>query len=290
MYIRHEKRAFKFAVRFSFRYTRFCSTTLLRGLTMKRLFLALLALSLPLLHVQQLLALSAAVAVPCYYKHFGYLRGLLESLAEQTHLPDQVVISLSQVERLAEGEVDALERAPWPFAVEIIRREGVYMEGANRTAAARRCSADIVLCIDADDIPHPQRTEAVLQLFESLPSAEFALCGHAYCPGESIICDRAIPFYMPEEFKAVRFLLGSDNWRRFEGEGDLIRWETGVHNGSPSLRRSLLEGDLCWSDLKNGADLEFNTALLCQQHEGYLIQLPLLHYYNGRSSGAEIGR
>ncbi|MBA2348071.1 MAG: glycosyltransferase family 2 protein [Solirubrobacterales bacterium] len=237
-----------------------------------------------------LLALSSGVAVPCYYKHFKYLPNLLTSLTHQTHLPDEVVISLSQVEHLAKEEIDGLEEGPWPFRVEIIRRIGIFMEGANRTAASRHCSSDIVLCIDADDIPHPQRVEAVLQMFEALPNAEMVLCGHAYCPGESIVCDSAIPFFSPTEYSQIRFELGSHTWLQLFCESNLKRWESGVHNGSPSLRRSLLERGYDWSDLKNGADIEFNSRVIRENHATYMIQLPLLHYFNGRSSGIDVGR
>lgn len=235
-------------------------------------------------------ALSSAVAVPCYYKHFKYLPGFLESLTRQTRLPKEVVISLSQVEHLPAEEVDALEAGPWPFRLEILRRAGVFMEGSNRTNAARHCSADVILCIDADDIPHPQRVEAVVQLFEVLPEADLVLCGHAYCLGESIVCERAIPFFSPTEYAEMRFELGPHTWLRLSHKGDLQHWSSGIHNGAPSLRRTLLDTGVYWSDLKNGADLEFNSAVIARQHPTYLIQLPLLHYFNGRSSAADVGR
>jgi glycosyltransferase involved in cell wall biosynthesis len=238
---------------------------------------------------QELTALSSSIAVPCYHKHFKYLSTLLVSLTQQTHLPDEVVISLSQVENLAKEEIDALENGPWPFHVAIIRRTGIFMEGANRTTAARHCSSDIILCIDADDIPHPQRIEAVLQLFETTPTADMVLCGHAYCPGEAIICEPTIPFFSPIEYSILRFALGPHTWLKLTKE-DLTRWSLGIHNGSPSLRRTLLDTGVYWSDLKNGADLEFNTKIITQGYIAYLIQLPLLHYFNGRSSGEDVGR
>lgn len=239
---------------------------------------------------QELQALSSSVAVPCYYKHFKYLPSLLTSLTKQTCLPEEVVISLSQVEYLTSEEIDTLEAGPWPFRVEIIRRAGVFMEGSNRTTAARHCSSDIILCVDADDIPHPQRIEAVLQLFSTLSNADMVLCGHAYCPGEAIICEPAIPFFLPEEYAKLRFKIGPDTWVHLDDINGLTRWASGVHNGSPSLRRSLMETGISWSDLKNGADLKFNRLVISQNHQTYLIQLPLLHYFNGRSSGTDIGR
>lgn len=235
-------------------------------------------------------ALTSSIAVPCYYKHFHYLPTLLESITQQTVLPEKIVISLSQIEHLNKEEVDHLEAGPWPFQVDIIRREGIFMEGSNRTTAVLHCSSDIVLCIDADDIPHPQRIEAVLQLFEAVPNAQMVLCGHAYPPKHSIICDSSIPIIHTEEYMNTRFELSSGAWLRIWNINDLQNWPTGVHNGSPSIRRTMMDHGYRWPDLKNGADQAFNHSILKDGHESYLIQLPLLHYYNGRSSGADINR
>jgi glycosyltransferase involved in cell wall biosynthesis len=249
------------------------------------LFVAIyLTLSMPLQ------ALTSSVAVPCYYKHFKYLPDLLKSITNQTILPEKVVISLSQVENLSEVDVDNLEAGPWPFEVDIIRREGVFMEGANRTTAVLHCTSEIVLCIDADDIPHPQRIEAVLQLFETMPNTQMVLCGHAYPPGEHINVEKAIPIIAAEDYKNRRFELGQKHWLRIYSIKDLQNWSSGVHNGSPSIRRSIMDKGYKWTDLKNGADQEFNNSILKNKHESYLIKLPLLHYYNGRSSGADVGR
>lgn len=236
-------------------------------------------------------ALTSGIAIPCYFKHFRYLGTLIESLAGQTRLPDEVVVSLSQVEELAEEEIAALEAGPWPFKVKVVRRQGVFMEGANRTMAAKTCCSDIVLCIDADDIPHPQRVEAVMSLFEQTPSALLVLCGHAYCPGEAIVCEASIPFFTPNEYEAQRWDLKSVRWKRLKSAEDLTLWSSGIHNGSPSLRRVLLDHEgILWTDRKDGADLEFNSLVLNTFGQTYLIQLPLIHYFNGRSSGHDIGR
>lgn len=235
-------------------------------------------------------ALTSSVAVPCYYKHFKYLPDLLKSIENQTVLPEKVVISLSQVENLPQTEIDDLEAGPWPFEVEIIRRHGVFMEGANRTKAVLQCTSDIVLCIDADDIPHPQRIEAVLQLFDAIPNANMVLCGHAYPTEDHIICEKTIPIFDPEIYRTLHFDLSQNHWLRIYSIKDLQNWSSGVHNGSPSIRRCIMEKGYRWTDLKNGADQEFNNSLLKNNLESYLIQLPLLLYYNGRSSGSDIGR
>lgn len=243
------------------------------------------------MQVELTASLTAGVAIPCYYKHFKFLPDLLKRIAKQTRLPEQVVVSLSQVEHLSSADIDALESRSWPFKLTIIRRTGIFMEGSNRTLAAKRCFTDIILCIDADDIPHPQRVEAIIHLFEELPEVSMVLCGHAYCPGESVVCDPHIPFFNPEDYSFVDFKLAPDTWTQLNLIEDFQRWETGIHNGSPSIRRIILEDpEIYWTDLKNGADQEFNKSVFLKYNEAYMINLPLLHYYNARSSGQDVGR
>lgn len=237
-----------------------------------------------------LLGLTTSVAIPCYYKHFPYLMDLLQHLACQTKMPEEVVIALSQVEELDPALVDSLEGNSWPFRLLVLRREGVWMEGSNRTLAARSTSQEVVLCIDADDIPHPQRIEAVCSFFETVQEANFVLTGHAYCPGNSIICEPTIPFFSGEEYVQLRFDLTRQYWDPLHTMQDLTRWDSGIHNGSPSFRRNLLDRELFWTDRKNGADLEFNAKVLESGVQGYLLTLPLIHYYNQRSSGNDVGR
>jgi hypothetical protein len=238
--------------------------------------------------------LECAVAVPCYWRHFQYLGGLLQALAEQTVKPVEVVISLSQAEMLSPEELDALERVDWPFRLRILRRQGQHMAGNNRSLAARTCQAPIVCCIDADDIPHRQRIEAVQKAFEMNPDLDMVLTGHAYCPGLSVSCCSSIPWFTESEFKRLNFDLKYLPIVSVRFLRDLKRWESGIHNGAPNFRRSVLDSGIGWSDLKNGEDQEFNFAVMQQSHRAgkkvALIKIPLLHYCNSRSSASDTGR
>lgn len=234
--------------------------------------------------------LSISVAVPCYYRHFCYLEGLLAALEQQTHLPDEVIVSLSQVEHLDPKAIDSLEHRPYPFTVVILRREGIWSQGPNRAAAGLAASGSIVSYIDADDLPHPQRLEALHRLFEQNPSVHIAWTGHAYCPGNSVCCEPAIPWHSETDYMAMRFSLEGLPIS-FVNKVQLIDWPSGLHNGSPALRRWVLHAmHPLWTELKNGEDLEFNGRVLDRYGPGLLIRLPLLHYYNARTSGPYMGR
>lgn len=113
----------------------------------------------------QVWGLSTTVIIPCVASHFHYLEPLLQKYAEQTKLPDEVVIALSQVECLEAGAIVALESGPWPFAVKILQCIGRRSAGVNRNLACEQASGELFLCQDADDLPHPQRVEVVKHLF-----------------------------------------------------------------------------------------------------------------------------
>ena len=115
--------------------------------------------------VAQVWGLSTTVIIPCVASHFHYLEPLLQAYAAQTKLPDEIVIALCQVECLEEGAVAALESRPWPFALKILCYLGRQSAGVNRNLACEVASGALLLCQDADDLPHPQRVEIVNYLF-----------------------------------------------------------------------------------------------------------------------------
>lgn len=111
--------------------------------------------------------MTTSVIVPCVARHFFWLSGMLEAYQNQTVRPDEIVISLSEVESLSSKEIDLLEKGLWDFKLKIIRNFGKIMDGENRTIAMDNSIGDILIFSDADDIPHPQRVEIVKYIFEN---------------------------------------------------------------------------------------------------------------------------
>ena len=111
--------------------------------------------------------LKTSVIVPCAGQHFEFLEPLLQSYRAQTLPPDEVVISLSSIEHLDPAKIDALEQAPWPFALKICRSRNKQSAGLNRNIAVSNSTGELILCQDADDLPHPQRVEIAKYIFEN---------------------------------------------------------------------------------------------------------------------------
>ncbi|MBI3508306.1 MAG: glycosyltransferase [Chlamydiia bacterium] len=137
------------------------------------------------------LSLSAQVSIliPCHPAHFPLLEELLTAYTEQTALPDEVVISLSQYEQIDPSQIAALESKAWPFQLLLLKHPQKCAAGTNRKLAARASTGKILICQDADDLPHPQRVEIVKHLFEKY--APFLLI-HSYAktPEEFVRYDK----------------------------------------------------------------------------------------------------
>lgn len=102
---------------------------------------------------------SIGVAIPCYDGHIELLKVLLDSINEQTKMPNIVVVSCSSTKQLI------LDKS-YNFDLKIITTEKLQNAAENRNIASTYINTDIITFIDADDSMHPQRTEIILNIFE----------------------------------------------------------------------------------------------------------------------------
>ncbi len=112
------------------------------------------------------LPMRVSIPIPCHYSHFIYLDTLLTAFTTQTVLPDEVVISLSEFQKVDPRALAELEGKQWPFSLVIVKHTKAYPPGRNRNEACARATGDLFICQDADDLPHPQRVEIIKYLFE----------------------------------------------------------------------------------------------------------------------------
>jgi glycosyltransferase involved in cell wall biosynthesis len=148
-----------------------------------KLILALLTLTTALLALdiekrEQVQPMKVSVIIPCHSKHADYLRDLLTSYQRQSVKPDEVVISLSNINEVPGHLIRQLESNPWPFQLKIIKHKGQLQPGLNRNAACEASIGDLLICQDADDIPHRQRVEILKYLFENY-KIDFLI--HKFC-------------------------------------------------------------------------------------------------------------
>lgn len=110
--------------------------------------------------------LKTSILIPCHYSHFYLLDHLLECYEKQSVVPDEVVISISQANRIHLKDIFNLKDKKHSFQIVLLTTNIRLTAGENRNKAAEAASGDLFICQDADDIPHPQRVEIIRYLFE----------------------------------------------------------------------------------------------------------------------------
>jgi hypothetical protein len=107
--------------------------------------------------------MKIGVAIPCYINHIKDLFILLDSIENQTILPDKVVVSCSST-RVDDFNFELIKK--YTFPLQVITNENKLCASKNRNIAANNLTdMDYITFIDADDIMHPQRIEILTKVF-----------------------------------------------------------------------------------------------------------------------------
>lgn len=234
-------------------------------------------------------ALTSSVIIPCHAPHFQHLEHLLQSYERQTRVPDEVIVALSGCEQLEAGAVEALRQQPFAFPVRYICNDGPVSRGANRNLAAEQSLGDILICQDADDVPHPRRLELCMRVFEDRPSVNFVLHG----------CALSLESALPKSTYALQVSLEDFEGLRFSANnlpaicypsGKLPAKHHCFCNGVPALKRSLWVSGSHWIEsLQRTEDVRFVRSLVNRHGEGIFLDLPL-YYYRRECSAGYVGR
>lgn len=105
------------------------------------------------------------VVIPCIPKHFLMIKSLLRRLGEQSKIPEEVIISLSEYEKIDTNFLSEVENTNYLFKLLIIKHKEKKTPGENRQYGSEKASNDHIIYQDADDIPHPQRLEILEHIF-----------------------------------------------------------------------------------------------------------------------------
>jgi cellulose synthase/poly-beta-1,6-N-acetylglucosamine synthase-like glycosyltransferase len=200
--------------------------------------------------------MTTSVIVPCVARHFFWLSGLLESYQNQTVRPDEIVISLSEVEKLNSREIDKLETGLWDCKLKVLRNNGVIIDGENRTIAMDNSTGDILVFSDADDLVHPQRIEIVKYFFENYEVDHIMHCYAVRRDGITPINIDTIPVW------------------RFGSLRDVLNTGAYITCGSPCFLRKIGER-IKWHATQ---DVEYNNRVYQLYRNNIVLPLNLILY------------
>ncbi len=215
-----------------------------------------------LLFISPLGAMTTSVIVPCYYKHFQYLEELLHCLSEQTQLPNEVVVSLSEAHRVSKDAIKKLRQAHYPFTLKLLTTNKQLFAGENRNQACRHATGDIFICQDADDIPHPQRIEIITYFFNKhdipLLLHKWVHCKNRQHEAWRWYKKRKIPLHI------LRTWAEHDKYQC-------------VHSGNCALKRSTFK-KVQWTNMPRGQDTQFNERVMQVFQTTMIIDAGLIAY------------
>lgn len=215
------------------------------------------------------LSLKTSVIIPCHYKHAQYLPFLLQAFSEQTVLPDEIIISLSEYKKVPEDLVESLTSTSYPFLLVLLPFENAVSEGANRNYGCAYAKGDIFICHDADDFPHPQRIEVIKWFFETYQVDHLM---HTW--GNRI--EELSRFQGPEEI----------SW--FHLPEYTNKLGSGIYtNGPVAISRQVFDVIQWDPAFRIGVDVEFNKRAYVHFANTIVLEAPLYIYRHTLSSYKE---
>jgi glycosyltransferase involved in cell wall biosynthesis len=116
--------------------------------------------------------MNVSVAM-CTYNGSRFLREQLDSIAQQTRLPDELVIC-DDVSTDETPEIVSAFAATAPFRVRFVRNERNIGSSANFEQAMSLCQGDYIALCDQDDWWYPQKLERLTEVLDSAPDADLA--------------------------------------------------------------------------------------------------------------------
>ncbi|MFZ4535410.1 glycosyltransferase [Propionivibrio sp.] len=127
-----------------------------------------------------------------------YVESQLESMAAQTRLPDEIVIGDDQSTDTTDQVVNAFSRRHPNITVRFERNSERLGTTRNFEHVVRRCSGDVVVFADQDDLWMPNRLARLLETFAANPKA-------AYVFSNGLLIDEGNQYLNGSLFSSVYF-------------------------------------------------------------------------------------
>jgi glycosyltransferase involved in cell wall biosynthesis len=182
-------------------------------------------------------------------------------------------------------DLEDIEKAIWPFNLKIIKTPLKKHAGENRNIACEESSGDLIICLDADDVSHPQRVEIIKYYFDHY---DFDILLHSYTyVGKEEYKNKFIS--MQESYINQVFSLDNImhkfalNFHEAWNNKSLFDKGCCIHFGNCAINRRVFN-EIKWSNIRRGQDVAFFRTVCGKFQKKLIITAPLLLYMNFRSS------
>jgi cellulose synthase/poly-beta-1,6-N-acetylglucosamine synthase-like glycosyltransferase len=199
---------------------------------------------------------TVSIIIPCYPGHFKFLKELIFDFCQQSVLPEEIVISLSEADKIDKMEIEHLRHINLPFKLILIENTQKLYAGENRNIAAAKSTGDIIICQDADDKPHPQRIEIIKSQFAE-SNIDHLIHGYSKIANDLDFSIHGDPKNFEKRFRLTA--------------------------GNIAIKKEVF-AKIKWTNIPRGEDCKFNKDVKKAGFKSVKLFLPLLFYRQNLSS------
>lgn len=220
--------------------------------------------------------LTISIVSPCHYKHFYLLEKLLDAYNNQTILPHEYIISISEYDKLDQISLDHLMKKIYKFPVKYILNKEVFYAGGNRNLASEQAVGDVIIYQDVDDFPYKNRVEVVKYFFSNFDIDHLMHSYNFSSLSKDILKNR----FSKDIFADIDLIEDYKNSYSFFDEFKMI-WNHRLHNGNIAIKREIFKKHK-WLNTMPDNDFEYNSRIF-NKNRTIFVLYPLIEYRNNLS-------
>jgi len=224
---------------------------------------------------------KTSIIIPCYHKHAPFLPNLLDKLAMQTFIPDEVVISLSEVDLVSDDLLMTLKNGIYPYELVLLETQEIKWCGQNRNLACSVATGDILICQDADDIPHPQKIEIIVYFFMNTDAVHIL---HRWYPSEKLLKRLSDQQNETPDFDYLDHYENIHDIPIFKINNFKDKYDFPfISTGYASIRKEVFDY-VQWPDTQQAEDYKFTYDVIHLFQKTLYLNIPLMIYHQENSS------